>query len=331
MPDDHSVEAADAVIAALRQAGPRDLIVALISGGGSAVLCKPAAGLSLADKQQVHRALLSSGASITEMNLVRRRLSAIKGGRLPLYAPDVLIVALLMSDVPGDHPAVIASGPTVPDTGTLEEARAIAAAYAMDLPPAALEALQRPENEALRPGDPRLAKVVNRIVMTPGLALEAALPLAREAGYEVLYLGGDLEGDAAALGWDQARMALEIAASGRRCCIVSGGETTVRVMSKTGRGGRNTQYLLSLAIGVAGHPRIHALAADTDGIDGSEDNAGALIGPGFLAALSARGLDPQAMLAITDAYSAFQATGDLLVTGPTATNVNDLRVILVST
>ncbi|HZD26918.1 MAG TPA: glycerate kinase [Alphaproteobacteria bacterium] len=328
VPDDAGLQAAERILALAGELGAEDLLLALISGGGSALLTLPAPGLSLADKQAVNRALLRCGARIDEINTVRKHLSAIKGGRLAAAAAPARLCALLISDVPGDDPAVIASGPTVPDPSTLAEARAILDRYDIEPPAAVAAHLDRPDSETPKPGDPCFAGSHAVIVARPQQSLEAAAELAREAGYAVELLGDDLEGEARALGAEHARLALRRRGEGRRLAILSGGETTVTVKGG-GRGGRNVEYLAGLALEANGAAGIHALACDTDGIDGTEDNAGAVVAPDSLARARAAGLDPAAMLEDNDAYGLFRALGDLVVTGPTLTNVNDFRAILI--
>lgn len=331
VPDAGSAFAADAILDLVASAGPDDLIVALMSGGGSSLLCKPAEGLTLVDKQALNDALLASGASIGEINTVRKHLSAIKGGRL--VPPDCRapVMALLMSDVPGDDPSVIASGPTVPDSSTLDDARAVLERYRIPPSDAVRAALLNPANETPKPADPRFAHVENRIILTPHSALAAALPIAREAGYAVHYLGDDIEGDAELVARDHARLALEMRAAGHRAAIISGGETSVRTRGTKGaRGGRNSHYALALALPLDGASGIHAMAADTDGIDGKGGHAGALVMPDSLARAAERGILGRQMLEETNSYTFFEAIGDLVVTGPTQTNVNDFRVILIN-
>lgn len=330
VPDAGSAFAAEAILNLVASAGPDDLIVALISGGGSSLLCKPAEGLTLADKQALNDALLASGASISEINTVRKHLSAIKGGRL--VPPDcrARAVALLMSDVPGDDPSVIASGPTVPDSSTLDDARAVLERYRIAPSDAVRSALLNPANETPKPDDPRFAHVENRIILTPHSALAAALPIAGEAGYAVHYLGDDIEGDAEQVARDHARLAQELRAAGHRAAIISGGETSVRTRGTGGaRGGRNSHYALALALALDGTPGIHAIAADTDGIDGKGGHAGTLVMPDSLARAAEIGIAGQLMLDETNSYAFFEPIGDLVVTGPTQTNVNDFRAILI--
>jgi hydroxypyruvate reductase len=321
LPDESGLAAAQRALAGAEALGPDDLLLALISGGGSALLALPARGVSLADKQALTRTLLASGATIGEINCLRKHLSAVKGGRLAAAAAPARVATLAISDVPGDDPAIIASGPTVPDPTTLADARAIVAKYAIDLPPAIASALADPANETPKPKDP----VDIRVVARPRDSLEAAGEVACARGYEPVLLGDALEGEARELGAAHARLA------GRPgpCVLISGGETTVTLRTATGRGGRNAEYLLALAIALAGRPGVHAIACDTDGIDGSEDNAGAVVGPDSLARARAAGVDPAACLARHDAYGFFAALGDLVTTGPTRTNVNDFRAVLV--
>jgi hydroxypyruvate reductase len=330
VPDGHSIEAAQAMMDAVASAGPDDLIVALISGGGSSLLCKPVAGLTLADKQSLNDALLASGASIGEINTVRKHLSDIKGGRLvPPHCPAP-VVALLMSDVPGDDPSVIASGPTVPDATTLADARDVLARYGIRAAEAVQAALRDPAHETPKPGDPRFSRVENRIVLTPRSAISVSLPLAEQAGYEVLFLGDDIEGDAEAVAREHAALALRLRAEGRRVAIISGGETGVRISGVKGtRGGRNSHYALSFAVALEGAAGIHAIAADTDGIDGKGGHAGALVTPKSLERAALAGVDVARAMTETNSYAVFEAIGDLLITGPTETNVNDFRAILI--
>lgn len=329
LPDAAGVTAAGRVLALVQECGPDDLVLCLVSGGGSALLSLPAPGVTLDDKQQLTRALLRSGAAIGEINCVRKHLSAIKGGRLALAAAPARVLSLIISDVPGDDPAVIASGPTAADASTSAEALAILEHRRVALPPAVRAWLLRPESETPKPGDPRLAAVQNRLIATPRLALDAAAAHARAADVEPLVLGDALEGEARELGRAHAALARQRGATGARpCVLLSGGETTVSVRG-SGRGGRNTEYLLGLALALGGAPGVWSLAADTDGIDGTENNAGAIATPDTLARAAARGLDPAALLAANDAYGFFAALGDLVVTGPTRTNVNDFRAILV--
>ncbi len=329
VPDKAGQAAARRILEMVRGLGEDDLAICLISGGGSALLALPADGLTLADKQTVSRALLKSGATIAEMNCLRKHLSAIKGGRLAAAAAPARVVSLLISDVPGDDPAIIASGPTVADPTTLADARAILARYRIDPPDAVRRHLEDGRSETPKPGDRRLARTETVIVARPRESLEAAARLATAAGFAPRILGDDLEGEARALGAEHAALALRCAGEGGRTALLSGGETTVTVRGN-GRGGRNAEYLLALAIGLDGQPGIWALAGDTDGIDGMEDNAGAIVAPDTLTRARALGLDARAMLGDNDAYSFFRALDNLVLTGPTLTNVNDFRVILVN-
>jgi hydroxypyruvate reductase len=309
-----------------------DLVLCLISGGGSALLAAPAPGLTLADKQDVNRQLLASGASIHEMNCLRKHLSALKGGRLAAAAAPARVITLLISDIPGDDPASVASGPTVPDPTTSAQALAIVDKYRLDLAPHVLAHLASDAAETPKPGDPVFAGNEVVMVATPAMAIAAAAQVARAAGFAVHDLGDAVEGEAREVAADQAAVALAIAdGSGpvaAPAVVLSGGETTVTLRGK-GRGGRNAEYALALAIALDGRAGIEAIACDTDGIDGSEDNAGAVVGPDTLARAKAAGVDAAARLADNDAYGFFAAVGGLVVTGPTLTNVNDFRAIVV--
>jgi hydroxypyruvate reductase len=310
-----------------------DLVVCLISGGGSALLVLPHEGLTLEDKQAVNRALLRSGASIAEMNCLRRHLSAIKGGRLAAACHPARVVTMLLSDVPGDNPMDIASGPTVADSTTCADAADIIRRYAIEVPPAVHEILASGHGESVKPGDPRLAGNEVRMVATPQMALEAAAAAAKSAGLPALILGDAIEGEARDVGKVMAGIALQVATHGQPvpapCVLLSGGETTVTVRGN-GRGGRNVEFLLSLAVALDGHPRIHAIAGDTDGVDGQEEVAGAHLAPDSLARAWAKGIRPRDSLANNDGHGFFETLGDAVVTGPTLTNVNDFRAILVT-
>ena len=334
VPDDRGALAAARLIETVRGLGPDDLVLCLISGGGSALLALAADGLTLDDKKAINRQLLASGAPIGAMNTVRKHLSAIKGGRLAEAAYAARLVTIGISDVPGDDPSVIASGPTVPDKTTLADARAVLERYRIAAPAHIRAHLEADTSETPKPGDRVFDNSDFRMAARPVGMVEAVAAEARRLGIDVVSLGADVEGEAREVGRDHARLVLEHAGSregGAPLLIVSGGETTVTVgEAGGGRGGRNAEYLLSLAIGLDGAEGIHALAADTDGIDGSEDNAGAVIDPGTLSRARSAGLDPAACLARNDAYSVFEASGDLVFTGPTLTNVNDLRLILVN-
>jgi hydroxypyruvate reductase len=309
-----------------------DLVLCLISGGGSALLPLPAEGLTLDQKQAVNRALLACGATISEMNCVRRHLSAIKGGRLAAACHPARVLTLLISDVPGDRPIDIASGPTVADPTRCADALNIVRRYGIELPRPARELLESGRGESIKPGDARLAGSTVRMIATPQMALEAAAAVARAAGITPYVLSDALEGEALDVGKVLAGIALQVAERSQPvvppCVLLSGGETTVTVRG-TGCGGRNVEFLLSLAIALDGHPRIHALAGDTDGVDGQEEIAGAAIAPDSLSRAWALGLKPRDMLANNDGHGLFTALGDSVITGPTLTNVNDFRAILI--
>ena len=332
VPDAAGREAARRILEKVGGLGPDDLVLCLLSGGGSALLSLPAPGITLADKQAINRALLRSGAPIDEMNCVRKHLSAIKGGRLAVAAAPATVVSLMISDVPGDDPSVIASGPTVPDATTSADAIAILQSYGIENPQSIMAHLQSPAAETPKPGDPRFCNVTNLVVATPQDALEASAGVARAGGFQPLILGNAIEGEARDVGLVHAGIAKQVAGFGQPiappCALISGGETTVTVRGN-GRGGRNAEFLLSLALALDGRGGIAAIAADTDGIDGSEDNAGAVLLPDTLDRAARAGLNPKAHLANNDAYPVFAQLGDLVVTGPTRTNVNDFRAILV--
>ena len=332
VPDAAGEKAAQRLLDLVATVREDDLVLCLISGGGSSLLPLAAPGLTLEDKQKLSRALLKSGATISEMNCVRRHLSAIKGGRLAAACHPARVLTLLISDVPGDNPMDIASGPTVPDPTTCEDALAIVRRYGIDVPPAVLHLLESGEGESVKPGDPRLARAETRIVAAPQQALEAAAQVAREAGYPAFILGDALEGEASDVGSVHAGIARQVAERGQPvpapCVLLSGGETTVTVRGE-GRGGRNVEFLLALGIALNGHPCIHALAADTDGVDGQEEIAGACLAPDTLARAWALGIKPRDALANNDGHGFFEALGDSVITGPTLTNVNDFRAILI--
>ncbi|WP_191569393.1 glycerate kinase type-2 family protein [Paracoccus yeei] len=328
VPDQAGAEAAQRILAAVRGLGPDDLVLALISGGGSALMTAPAPGVTLDDKMQVNRLLLASGAPISVMNRVRRRLSLVKGGRLALAAAPARVVTLAISDVPGDDPLAIASGPTVWDPKAGADLSDVVALLDPDLPEAARRLLLQ------APAPLPEFQADYRLIATPLMALEAAAAVARAEGVTPLILGDAIEGEASAAGQIMAGIARSAALHGlpvgAPAVLLSGGETTVTIGSaKPGKGGRNTEFLLALAVALDGQPGIHALSGDTDGIDGSEDAAGAIVTPDTLAPARAAGLDPRAMLAGHDSYSLFARIGDLVSTGPTLTNVNDFRAILV--
>ncbi|PWR18757.1 glycerate kinase type-2 family protein [Zavarzinia compransoris] len=328
LPDDQGPRAAARILDLVRGLGPDDLVIALVSGGGSALMALPAPGLTLADKQAVTRALLRAGTPIGEINVVRKHLSAIKGGRLALAAAPAPLAALLVSDVPGDDPATIASGPTVPDPSTLAEARAIVERWRLDVPAAVAAHLRAPAAETPKPGDPRLARQGATVILRPADVLAAAEAAARAADRTVLNLGDRVEGEARRIGAEHARLALANRDRGP-LAILSGGELTVTIAGDGGAGGPNKEYLLGLALGLGGAPGIRALAVDTDGIDGTSPDAGARIDPTTLARARALGLDAAALLAANRSRTFFEALGDLVVTGPTRTNVNDFRAIIV--
>jgi len=332
VPDEAGERAAARMLALVQGLTADDLVLCLMSGGGSALLALPAAGVCLADKQAVARALLRSGAGIGEMNCVRKHLSAIKGGRLAAAAFPAAVVSLLISDVPGDDAAMIASGPSVADPTSLAEARLVLARYRIAAPRAVHDWLNDPRAETPKPGDPAFARTRAVLVATPQMALEAAASMARRAGVAPVILGDAIEGEAREVARVMAGIARHCALHGQPeaapCVLISGGETTVTLRGK-GRGGRNAEFLLALGVALEGQPGIHAIACDTDGIDGSEDNAGAILAPDSLARAARLGLSARGRLEDNDGYGFFEALGDLVVTGPTRTNVNDFRAILV--
>jgi hydroxypyruvate reductase len=325
VPDDAGAGAARRILKMANDLQADDLALCLISGGGSALLSLPARGLGLDDKQQVTTALLRSGANISEINCVRKHLSAIKGGRLAAACYPAPVITLAISDVPGDDAAVIASGPTVPDPTTFAEARAVLQKYAIDGPRKVNDHLQAAAEESPKPGDARLAQAEFYLVATPAAALEAAGQVARQAGYAVRLLGDALEGDAGDIARQHAALAAECAPG---TVLLSGGEATVTVTGG-GCGGPNAEYALALALALDGRAGVSAMACDTDGIDGTEDNAGALIAPDTLARAAALGEDAARRLGDNDAYGFFQTLDDLVMSGPTMTNVNDFRAILI--
>lgn len=332
VPDARGEQAAARILALMQGLTADDLVLALISGGGSALLSAPAPGLTLEDKQAINRALLASGAPIGEMNCVRRHLSAIKGGRLAVAAHPAQVVTLLISDIPNDDPAAIASGPTVADRSTFAEARAILTRYGITGPRAVIEHLDRAADETPKPGDPRLARATALLVATPWMSLEAAAGIARSAGLTPLLLGDAIEGEAREVGQVMAGMARSAASRGHPVrapgVLISGGETTVTLRGG-GSGGRNVEFLLALAIALEGLPGVFAIAGDTDGVDGPAEVAGAIITPDTLARAMALGIRPRDSLDRNDAHGFFAALGDTVVTGPTLTNVNDFRAVLV--
>jgi glycerate 2-kinase len=332
IPDEAGLKGADDSLKLAQSATADDLLLVLLSGGGSANWVAPVKGISFAQKQQVTKALLRSGAPIGEINTVRKHLSRIKGGRLARAGQRAAIVTLAISDIPHDEPSAIASGPTVPDLTTLADARAIVAKYDLKFDDAVTRALNDPGNESCKPGSPAFARVHFELIARPRESLDAAIKVAAQAGYEIVDLGADLEGEAREVAAAHARLALEARSKGKRLAILSGGELTVTVRGN-GRGGPNQEYALALADIFKDTSGISALAGDTDGADGgagsATDPAGALIDASTFARMKLLGLDPASYLANNDATTFFAATGDLLQTGPTLTNVNDIRVILV--
>lgn len=330
VPDAAGLAAAGEILQAVSGLTADDLVLCLISGGGSSLLALPAPGIDLADKQAIGRQLLKSGATIEEFNCVRKHLSAIKGGRLAVAAAPARVVSLLISDVPGDDPSVIASGPTVPDPTTCADALTILAKYGVALSPAVQAHLQSAAAETPKPGDAVFAKTELHLIATPQQALEAAAEFAHAQGLHTVILGDAIEGEAREVAAGHAQIARQTQAAGRDlpCLILSGGETSVTVRGN-GRGGRNAEFLLGLAVALDGAAGIHALAGDTDGIDGVEDNAGAILAPDSLERAAALGVDAREELDANNAFAFFEALDDLVVTGPTLTNVNDFRAILV--
>lgn len=332
VPDAAGLAATQRLLQRVQGLTPDDLVIALISGGGSALLVAPGEGLTLDDKQAINRALLASGATISEMNCVRRHLSAIKGGRLAAACHPARVLTLLISDVPGDNPIDIASGPTVPDATTCADALAILQRYRIAVPPAVQQLLDSGRGESLKPGDARLARAETRLITAPQIALEAAAAVARQAGITPHILGDSLEGEARDLAKALAGISHQVAQRGQPftapCVLLSGGETTVTLRGQ-GRGGRNVEFLLALAIALQGRAGVWALAGDTDGVDGAEEIAGAICTPDTLARAFAQGIAPRAALDANDGHGFFQALGDSVITGPTRTNVNDFRAILI--
>lgn len=333
VPDAAGEKAARRILEAVQGLGPDDLVVALISGGGSVLLAAPAEGLTLADKQAVNRALLASGASIDEVNCVRKHISAIKGGRLAAAAHPARLVTLVISDVPGDDPAVIASGPTVADPTTFADALRILAKYGISKPRVVLEQLKASHEETPKPGDPRLANTGARIIATPQASLLAAAEVAMRCNILPVILGDAIEGEAREVARAMAGIAQQVVRYQQPvpapCVLLSGGETTVTVRGR-GRGGRNVEFQLSLALALRGMPNIWGIAADTDGVDGAEEIAGAIVAPSTLQRAAALGMRPAEMLANNDGHSFFEALKDQVITGPTLTNVNDFRAILIA-
>ena len=328
IPDDTGNAAATHILKLVHECGEDALVVCLLSGGGSALLALPAEGISLADKQAVTHALITSGATIDEINCVRKHLSAVKGGRLAIAAYPAPVVTLAISDVSGDDPSVIASGPTTADPTTFADARDILQKFGIEPPPAVSRHLKVAAVETPKPGDPRLRDGRLHIIAAASQALDAAAQSAEAAGYEPIILGDAIQGEARDVAKTHALLAREHLSRDKPVALLSGGETTVTI-SGTGGGGPNTEYALALAIALSGTPGIFAIACDTDGIDGSEDNAGAMIFPDTLARAKALGLDPEAHLENNDSYGFFAPLEDLVIPGPTYTNVNDFRAILI--
>ena len=334
VPDNRGEIAAKRLLEVANTLEEDDLLLCLISGGGSALLGLAADGLTFEDKKAINKALLASGAPIGEMNIVRKHLSAIKGGRLAKAAYPASILTMAISDVPGDDPSIIASGPTVPDESTSEQAIEIIDRYGISIPDHVRAHLQSPLSETPKPGDEIFEKSEVVMVAKPADMVNSVCDKATSLGFEVINLGADIEGEASEVGKEQAQMALEyqakMKAGDKPIAIISGGETTVTIEGEGGKGGRNCEYILSLAVALDGAENIHALACDTDGIDGSEDVAGAIITPDTLKRAQSAGYSAQEMLAKHDSYTMFQAIGDLYKTGPTLTNVNDLRIIYIT-
>lgn len=333
VPDAAGAAAAQEIFRMVQGLTADDLVVALISGGGSALLTMPVAGVSVEEKRAVNKALLASGAPIGEMNCLRKHLSAIKGGRLAAAAYPARVETFVISDVPGDDVSAVASGPTVADPSTFAEARAIVNRYNLDLPASVLHHLKTSDDETPKPNDPRLAKLRTHLIASPQTSLLAAARIAEVNGFTPLILGDAIEGEARDVGIVMAGIALQAKRFGQPvkppCAIISGGETTV-TLKGNGVGGRNVEFLLSLAIKLAGAEAIYALAADSDGIDGAADVAGAIATPDTLARARSFGVDAQTMLSNNDAHSFFAKLDDQIITGPTLTNVNDIRILLVS-
>jgi hydroxypyruvate reductase len=332
VPDDAGTTGARRMLAMVKGLTKDDLVIALISGGGSALLSLPAEGISVEENRAVNRALLKSGAPISEMNCVRKHLSAIKGGRLAAAAHPARVVSLVISDVPGDDLAAVGSGPTVADPTTFAQARAIIAKYKIDAPAVVIRHLEQAVDETPKPGDPRLAGVETKLIASPQKSLEAAAAIARKAGITPLILGDSIEGEAREVGFVMAGIALQSRRFGQPlpapCVLISGGETTVTVRGN-GAGGRNVEFLLALALKLDGAEKIMALAADTDGVDGAREVAGAFITPDTLSRARALGIDPWASLSNNDGHGFFEKLGDQIITGPTLTNVNDFRAVYI--
>lgn len=332
VPDEAGKAAAGRILKLAEDAGPDDLVLCLMSGGASALLSLPADGLTLDDKQALNRKLLECGADIAQMNIVRKHLSGIKGGRLAAAAHPAKVVSLMISDVPGDDPAVIGSGPTVPDPSTFADALDIVQRYGIKSPKKVIDHLRAAADETPKPDDPRLAGIETHMIAAPQASLEAAVAIALDNGFRPVVLGDAIEGEAREVAKVMAGIAQQVRRHAQPamapCVLLSGGETTVTLTGK-GRGGRNVEFLLALAVHLNGADNVYALAADTDGIDGSEDNAGAIISPDTLEKALALGVDAKAHLADNDGYSFFEKLDDLVKTGPTLTNVNDFRALLI--
>ncbi len=333
VPDAAGRDAAKRMLDMVRGLTADDLVLFLVSGGGSALMTLPAQGITLEDKQRINAQLLRSGANITEMNCVRKHISAVKGGRLAAAAAPAKVVTLAISDIPGDDPAVIASGPTVADPTSFAEALAILEKYQISEPASVLEHLHAAREETPKPGDTWLQGNELHMIAAPQMSLEAAAAIARGFGITPLILGDAIEGEAREVALVHAGIARQVLRHGQPvaapCVLLSGGETTVTVRG-SGRGGRNAEFLLALAVALGGADRVWAFAGDTDGIDGTENNAGAIVAPDTLERARAMGMDAKSMLADNDGYSFFSSLGDLVITGPTMTNVNDFRAILVT-
>ncbi|WP_274425973.1 glycerate kinase type-2 family protein [Chelativorans sp. YIM 93263] len=333
VPDAAGLKGARRLLDLVQDLTEDDLVVALVCGGGSALLPAPPGELTLEDEIAINEALLASGAPISAMNTVRKHFSAIKGGRLAAAAHPARVVSLIVSDIPGDDPALVSSGPTVPNTATRQDAQAVIEAYGLQLPEAALRHLQSTEADAPQPDDPRFSRNEVHVIASAARSLEAAAAEAGRQGINAVILSDAIEGEAREIGSVHAAIAREVALRDRPFAkpvlMLSGGETTVTIREKGGRGGRNTEFLLSLALGIDGVESISAFAADTDGIDGSEDNAGAFADHATALRLRKAGHDPKTLLAKHDAWGAFDVLGDLFMPGPTGTNVNDLRAVLV--
>ena len=332
VPDEAGLMAARRIAALVSSLNEDDLVLCLISGGGSALMPAPAEGLTLVDKQAINTALLKSGASIGEMNCVRRHLSTLKGGRLAALCHPARVLTLLISDVPADHLPDIASGPTVADASTCNDALAIVSRYGIELPTAARQLLESGAGETIKPGDPRLARAETRLISSPQIGLEAGAAVARAAGYGVCILGDSIEGEAREVGRVMAGITRQVAVHGQPvqapCVLLSGGETTVTVRGN-GKGGRNVEFLLALGLALKSQPGVYAMAGDTDGVDGVAEIAGALLMPDTLIRARAQDLNPAQSLDNNDGHGFFGALGDAVITGPTLTNINDFRVVLI--